>query len=515
MDSFDLESLNKTISGFKTQLKNKFSKLTLNSKEVKNNVESLCLIWDYSPRLNDERKHFEQFKINPDIFKFHDKDLTGPEKSQTFVYKEHETLDNSIKKLDSPVPVQEQIKLQKKKIIITGGEAKPSSKDKLGENPSLHNSYIRKNSKIHNKEILKNIELKKSHEKGEVLTEQDEDGKDQDIDIDNSSNESKKDVINKTEKQEKNKDDENSDIKDFKDENKYNNDNNDNSIEEEDKEAHVKSAKDKDVYFNESYKSQDLDTRIDKKKHRLTENRMMRIYLFNTQKYVDIQVFFGEKIKDLKRKVLTIITYKEKDTSTSNDKTESNYYCNVYGEIVKKLKYPDNPDAFEIRMADEDDDVVANLDFPAFEDNLNLINSKMYNVCMLEKAFFNPNESHVGVKLGIFGSKVVVKIHIKAEIDKGELSTIIEENKDKTVKDLFERVKNKLTKNNIKNFDYYCFFEHSPEDTTKCDNKKTNMIDDLDSEISLDLQLKYLTVFELDVSSLIFLNKKIFYIALY
>lgn len=494
MDSFDLESLNKTISGFKTQLKNKFSKLTLNSKEVKNNVESLCLIWDYSPKLNDERKHFEHFKINPEIFKFHDKDLTSPEKSQTFVYKEHEALDNIVKKKDTPP--RDQNKQQKKKIVVSSGEIKTvSSKDKTGDVQSVNNNSIRKNSKIHNKqEIIKLSEMKKSHDQAEVLPEQDEEAKD----FENycNSNENNQEISHKINEQDKEK--ECSEIKDFKETNKFNKEVKENEIEEEDKEVQVKSAKEKDVYFNESYKSQEYDTRVDKKKHRLTENRMMRIYLFNTQKYVDIQIFFGEKIKDLKRKVLTIITHRE----ISNDHDHDLNYINVYGDLVKKLKYPDNPDAFEIRMADEDDDVIANLDFPAFEDNLNLINSKMYNVCMLEKQYFNPNESVVGVKLGITGNKVVVKIHIKAEIDKGELSTIIEESKEKTVKDLFERVKNKLTKNNIKNFDYYCFFEHTPDDSNRPENKKTNMIDDLDNEISLDLQLKYLTVFELDVRML-------------
>lgn len=58
MDSFDYDSLSKSINGFKSQIKTKFQAINFTSKEIRNNVENLCLVWDYSPKMNDERKRF-------------------------------------------------------------------------------------------------------------------------------------------------------------------------------------------------------------------------------------------------------------------------------------------------------------------------------------------------------------------------------------------------------------------------------------------------------------------------
>lgn len=63
MDSFDQESLSKNINNYKSIIKSKFENFNFSLKELKNNVESLCIAWDYSPRLIDDKKHYGKFLI--------------------------------------------------------------------------------------------------------------------------------------------------------------------------------------------------------------------------------------------------------------------------------------------------------------------------------------------------------------------------------------------------------------------------------------------------------------------
>lgn len=486
MDAFDLESVNQTISTFKSQLKTKFSKLTLNSKEVKNNVESLCLIWDYSPKLADERKHYDQFKIKT---VFEEKDNRKEHVATTVNEVEEEDNNKELNSNDNDD--KKHIKEAEESQYINSSTHK-NGKDKAKNEDNNENNnedeYFNKASKENDK-IKKNKEendneddeyFKKTIKENEIIKKENEE---------DQTRNSRKIIIN---------------------------DDSGKNMAKKDKDS-IKLESPSD---SESLKSWEYKQRLDKKKHRLTENKMMRVYLFNTQQYIDVQIFYGETIKELKKKVLTLLSHKdnfsdEDENSLGNNRCntknthdfESN--INIYENLKDKIKFLNNQDAFEVRMAEEDEEVTPNMDI-LFEDKLNLINSKLHTVCMLEKQNFNPNSNSKMVNLGILNNKVIVKIYIKTDIDKSieEHTTIIDENKDKTLKDLFERIKNKLTKNHFKNYDYYCFYEHDQNNDINpraynAKNKKNQIMEDLDNEINLDLQLKYLTSFELDVRYII------------
>lgn len=216
------------------------------------------------------------------------------------------------------------------------------------------------------------------------------------------------------------------------------------------------------------------------KKHRLTENTMMRLYLFETQDYIDFQVFYGETIKDLKNKILSAI-----------------YNESPYQKFIKTLVNGNEPDAYEIRMADEDEDVVPNYDFPPFEDKLNLLSSKWQTLCFLMKKNYTPNKN-ITINLGfIANDKVVLKVFNKTDLSNRITSTIIEESTEKTIKQLIDRLeRKKFLMSNMRNASYYFICEHINDET-----KKIADLED-DNELSMEMQLKYLISFEIDVSSI-------------
>lgn len=216
------------------------------------------------------------------------------------------------------------------------------------------------------------------------------------------------------------------------------------------------------------------------KKHRLTENTLMRLYLFETQIYCDFQVYYGECIKDLKLKVLGLIF---------GDGEEK------YKSFSSKLKHGNVPDAYEIRMADEDEDVNPNFDFPPFEDKLNLLSSKWQTVCFLEKSKYVPSETP-NIILGVNpnNDKIVIRIHNKTDTNGSTFTTVIEESKDKTLLYLLERLEKRKFLHCHKNFDYYMICDHTNEDL----RSKKEM--EMEDEFNLEMQLKYLSTFELDVS---------------
>src|SRR4051812_9786953 len=63
MDNFDLESLDKYINKYKRNIVNKLKHLQLTEKEMRNQADLLCMVLDYSPKIIEERKFFEKFKI--------------------------------------------------------------------------------------------------------------------------------------------------------------------------------------------------------------------------------------------------------------------------------------------------------------------------------------------------------------------------------------------------------------------------------------------------------------------
>ncbi len=94
---------------------------------------------------------------------------------------------------------------------------------------------------------------------------------------------------------------------------------------------------------------------------------------------------------------------------------------------------------------------------------------------------------------------ITLKIYFKLE-GFGE-STVLEESEEKTLMTILERIdhKNKL---NIRNYDFYYFTEHK-------DNNQFDDNDDLDNEINMETQIKFLTVYELEVSFILQLKAEI------
>jgi len=86
-------------------------------------------------------------------------------------------------------------------------------------------------------------------------------------------------------------------------------------------------------------------------------------------------------------------------------------------------------------------------------------------------------------------NKITLKIYFKREGQREY--TVLEESEDKTLINILERIDNK-NKLHFKNFEFYYFAEH--KDNYFEENE------DLDNEINIDTQLKFLNVYELDVN---------------
>ena len=279
MDSFDIDSLNETIGGFKSSLKSKYQKLTLNTKEIKNNVESLCLIYDYSPKISDEKKLVELFTIKKELFTHIPKDI--PEKQNDKEIKP-EVVDNS------------KVKIQNNEINKIKIDYKEHKEKENFQNTNTGSSQSKKSSKIYYPNLFQNPN------KSEKISNTDK-NKSQQTKPDFEVSENLNKNLSKDKTQEnipfdtKIKESQNKDEKDEQ---------NANSLDSP-----------------SSNTSKDKDHEVKFKKHRLTENAMIRVYLLKTQIFIDIQIFFGEQIKNLKIKVLEIIfgTNKNLDYETSNN----------------------------------------------------------------------------------------------------------------------------------------------------------------------------------------------------
>lgn len=56
MDNFDIDTLEKYIKKYKRNIISKLENIQLNEREIRNQSDNLCMILDYSPRINEERK---------------------------------------------------------------------------------------------------------------------------------------------------------------------------------------------------------------------------------------------------------------------------------------------------------------------------------------------------------------------------------------------------------------------------------------------------------------------------
>lgn len=126
--------------------------------------------------------------------------------------------------------------------------------------------------------------------------------------------------------------------------------------------------------------------------NKFSESTKVRIYLLNTQNYIDLPVSINDTVRDLKRRILDYI---EKES-----KTKIRYH--IIDGIFTYLHYL----AYEIRMIDDDDDdILPNMELPAFDDKLNIVKSKNDTMAFVEKINFNPEVENSSVN-HILGSTV-------------------------------------------------------------------------------------------------------------
>ena len=161
--------------------------------------------------------------------------------------------------------------------------------------------------------------------------------------------------------------------------------------------------------------------------------------------------------------------------------------------MTSSLQYGNNFNAYELRLADEDEDVLPNYDFPQLENNLNLLASKWHTLCLIETKNYTENIKQ-NINLGFIKgtSKIVLKIYNKTDILGNISTTVIEEDIENDIKTVIERLERKKFFTVTKNINYYFICEHISDDKEKKD--------ELDCEINPEMQLKYLTLFEIDIS---------------
>jgi hypothetical protein len=129
--------------------------------------------------------------------------------------------------------------------------------------------------------------------------------------------------------------------------------------------------------------------------NKFIETVKIRIYLLNTQNYINIPAALNETIKDLKVKIL----------------------AQIIKEGKHKIKYQ-FIEAYELRLVDdEDDDVLPNMEYPALDDKLNILKSKADTLAFVERINFNPDTDMSVITSNILGSTVknseTVLINIK------------------------------------------------------------------------------------------------------
>jgi phosphoribosylformylglycinamidine (FGAM) synthase PurS component len=118
--------------------------------------------------------------------------------------------------------------------------------------------------------------------------------------------------------------------------------------------------------------------------NKFIETYKLRIYLLNSQSYIDIAVAINETIRDIKGKILAHMI-------------KSGKY---------KIKY-ECIEAYELRLVDdEDDDILPNMEYPALDDKLNILKSRADILAFVEKINFNPDTDMSAITTNILGSSV-------------------------------------------------------------------------------------------------------------
>ena len=198
----------------------------------------------------------------------------------------------------------------------------------------------------------------------------------------------------------------------------------------------------------------------------VNESSKVRIYLLNTASYIDMIISSNETVKDLK--------------------------VNIIKDIILNKRFNLKftvPNAFEIRLVDDDDEI-PNMDFPPLEDTVNVLSTKNVILAFVEKENYDSNKDNNEQKiLGNINqnnndnNNINIKVYFK--YNGLDSSKIISLKPDDTLKNILEYL---FSKDFLvyKNIDLYYFVEHKGND-------------DIDNAINIDTNIKYLSYFELDL----------------
>ncbi len=210
----------------------------------------------------------------------------------------------------------------------------------------------------------------------------------------------------------------------------------------------------------------------------------IRIYILNTENFIDFDIKLDELLINLKKRILI----KLENVVNVNLK-----YHTIDGYEFRYIQK--SPSFFHSKL--EKNNYPPNMTIPPIneEDSINEIGKDA--ICFIEKKDYIPENKDIKkARPKLFGTilsnnsdemKINLKIYIK--VNKTNISTtIIQLNINSNLKNVFDKIilKNKLQYRNI---ELYYFVEHE-------DNNE-----DMDNALSWEMELKYLSTYELDLYS--------------
>lgn len=208
----------------------------------------------------------------------------------------------------------------------------------------------------------------------------------------------------------------------------------------------------------------------------LLSNRKIRVYLFNTVNFIDIDVLQDDSFRIIKKKIYSKLL-NSVNLITQLREVEGYEFIEMKIEEDKEI-----PKYGNLLIKDTQKVFAYGKDVIGFVEKVDYINTSK---TLLEKAKINV-VGNVLSKSEL--AKINLRVHIKIE-QTNSYSTVIQANSECSLRSILEKIKTRLF---FKNMDYYYFVEHS----SYSDNE------DIEKAINFDILLKYLTTYELDVRSI-------------
>lgn len=389
MDTFDVTTLEAYIKKYKSNIVNKLDTLILNDKTITNQCDDVCMVLEYSPKINKRSNYFPKYQIQ--------------------------------------------------------NEKRHSEKRMPLRNQSLN--------------LESRLDANEEEEEEEEENEEEE-KKEEEIDKDlgklsRDNNKPESNIIDKT------LDNDKSPLE-SQDANQQNEENHQGS-----------QAKDRYTYdmTNDRY-----IMNIQIKQKRLLLEGKIRVYVLNTEKFLEFEIIQEETFKQLKKKVL------DKLESAANFSLEQH-----------------NIDSYEFRIVNEYN--IVQFNEPPIDESESIMTKGEDVIAFLQKqqfvGFGRLSTQPKPIKLigNVISSsevdKINLKIFIKLDVNNPS-STILQLATESTLKNVIELLADK-SKIPYKNPDLYYFIEHSNKNTVN---------DDAEDAINVNMQLKSLTTFEIDVSNI-------------